>query len=549
MTTLSRRAALGLGVAAFAVPRAFAQPPSSIVTGGVIHTGTGATAQAALVRDGRIAFVGGLAEARERAGAGSRTLDIGGGAAYPGFVDCHAHLTDIGLRDMRLDLTGVASIAEFQQRLRAWAAANPRGPIDGGQWIETHWPEHRFPTRADLDAAVADRPVYLERADGHALVANSVALRLAGITGSTTAPTGGQILKDEHGEPTGMLVDNAMDLVRAGRPPPSPADRREAMVRAGKLYASRGWTGVHSMSVSAADLGALRGLAAGGEFPLRADNYLDLDWAEEAFRAGPSADATGRIRLQGIKLYADGALGSRGAALLAPYSDRPGWTGTFITPRETLLAAMAKAKAAGCQVATHAIGDAGNRRALDCFEATLGPARTDRRWRVEHAQILSPPDLPRFAAMGVTASMQASHAIGDLDFAPARLGMERLAGAYAWRALIESGALVCGGSDAPVEKGDPRVEYYAAVYRHALDGHAGPGWHLEQALGRDQALALFTRSAAKAVFHERERGTLEVGKMADITAFDRDFTKVEPAEILKAKTVLTMVGGEVAYRA
>ena len=544
----TRRGVLALSAAALAAPRAFGEAPALLITGGTIHPGGSdlQTAEAVVIRGDRIAYVGGLSEARSMA-PGAKLIDLGGATAFPGFVDCHAHVTDIGLLGMRLDLTGVSSVAELQSRLGVWAAAHPTGAIVGDGWIETHWPEHRFPTRDDLDAVVADRPVYLERADGHAVVVNSAALRLGGVTGSTAVPAGGQILLDAKGEPTGLLVDNAKPLVDAHRPPLTAADRREAMVRAGKLYASRGWTGVHSMSVSQGDLDIARALAASGEFPLRLDNYMDIDSAAEVFRTGPSVDPTGRIRLRGIKLYADGALGSRGAALLAPYSDRPGWTGSIVTTKDAMVGYMRQAKAAGCQVATHAIGDLGNRNALDAIAEALGPGRTDRRWRIEHAQTLSPSDLPRFAAMGVTASMQASHAIGDLYFAPARLGPDRLKGAYAWKSLIDSGALVCGGSDAPVEKGDPRIEYYAAAYRHALDGFAGPDWGLDQALSRLQALRLYTSSAAYAVGREAELGTLAVGKKADMTVFSKDFTKVEPAEILTAKAVMTIVDGAVVY--
>ncbi len=547
---LTRRSALALSMAALAAPRAFGEEPTVLIAGGTIYPGGSdlRTVEALLVRGDRIAFVGGLADARSRA-PGAKVIDLDGGTAFPGFVDCHAHLTEIGLREMRLDLTGVGSVAELKSRLRVWAAAHPTGAIVGGGWIETHWPERRFPTRADLDPVVADRPVYLQRADGHALVANGAALRLAGITGSTAVPAGGQILLDAKGEPTGLLVDNAMALIDANRPPPTPAERREAMIRAGKLYASRGWTGVHSMSVSQGDLDIVRALAASGDIPLRLDNYMDVASAAEVFHTGPSVDPTGRIRLRGIKLYADGALGSRGAALLAPYSDRPGWTGSIVTPKDAMVGYMRQAKAARCQVAVHAIGDLGNRNALDAMAEVLGAGRTDRRWRIEHAQILSPPDLPRFAAMGVTASMQPSHAIGDLYFAPARLGPERLKGAYAWKSLLQSGALVCGGSDAPVEKGDPRIEYYAAAYRHALDGFAGPEWEVDQALSRLQALRLFTASAARAIGRDSELGILSIGAKADVTAFSKDITKVQPSEILGVKPVLTMVGGKVAHAA
>jgi predicted amidohydrolase YtcJ len=547
---LTRRAALAFSAAALAAPRAFGEAPATLITGGTIYPGglDLRPVEAVIFRGDRIAYVGALADARSAA-PGAKVLDLGGATAFPGFVDCHAHVTAIGLREMTLDLADVGSVAELQSRLRDWATAHPTGAIDGAGWIETHWPEHRFPTRQDLDAVVADRPVYLIRADHHAVVVNSVALRLAGVTGSTPVPAGGQILLDAKGEPTGLLVDNARPLIDARRPPLTAAERREAIVRAGKLYASRGWTGMHSMSVAQSHLDIMRALAASGEFPLRLDNYMDVDSAAEVFRTGPSVDPTGRIRLRGIKLYADGALGSRGAALLAPYSDRAGWTGSIVTTKDAMVGYMGQAKAAGCQVAVHAIGDLGNRNALDAIAEALGPGRTDHRWRIEHAQVLSPPDLPRFAAMGVTASMQASHAIGDLYFAPARLGPERLKGAYAWKSLIDSGALVCGGSDAPVEKGDPRIEYYAAAYRHAIDGFAGPDWGLDQALSRLQALRLYTSSAAYAVGREAELGTLAVGKKADMTVFSKDFTKVEPAEILTAKALMTIVDGKVVYAA
>jgi len=394
---------------------------------------------------------------------------------------------------------------------------------------------------------VSDRPVWLGRSDGHAGVANSAALAMAGVTGSTQPPAGGDIAHDASGQPTGMLIDNAKALVEDKMPKPDRAMIREAMVRADKLYRSRGWTGVHSMSVSQVDMDVLRDLASGGDWGLRVDNYVDIDFAEEVLRTGPTVDASGKIRLRGIKLYADGALGSRGAALLAPYSDKPGWSGLLLTPPDKVVEWMAKAKAANAQVAIHAIGDRGNRIALDSMASVLGAARTDRRWRVEHAQILSPQDLPRFAAMGVTASMQASHAIGDLYFAPARLGPERLKGAYAWRSLLKSGAVVCGGTDAPVEKGDPRVEFYAATYRHALNGFAGPDWGLDETVNRVQALKMFTASAAYAIGREAELGTLEVGKRADLTVFSRDLMTVPVADIPGAEARMTIIGGRVVH--
>ena len=549
-TNLTRRSALGVGAAAVMAPRvtASADGPGLLITGGPIYTGVGdgERVEAVVTRGDRIIFTGSLADARGLA-SGARRIDLAGAVAYPGFVDCHCHLTEVGLAQMTLDLVGTSSVAELQARLKAWAIEHPTGPIVGRGWIETHWPEHRFPTRADLDPIVSDRPVLLERADGHAVVVNSRTLAVAGIGASTANPAGGEYLRDGAGVPNGMVIDNALASVWRVFPDPDKATRLDANIRADKLYRSRGWTGVHHMSVSQTDLDILRAMAARDALGLRVDNYMDVDSAAEVFATGPSSDPTGRVRLRGIKLYADGALGSRGALLLAPYSDRPGSSGLVRTPVDVMAGYMAKAKAVNAQVAVHAIGDGGNRNALNAMAQVLGEAHTDRRWRIEHAQILSPEDLPRFAAMGVTASMQCSHAIGDLYFAPARLGDERLKGAYAWRDLLKSGALVAGGTDAPVEKGDPLIEFYAAVYRHSLDGFAAPDWGLDETLSRSQALALYTRSAAKAVGREQELGTLEVGKRADITVFSKDLMTIEPPEILKAKARLTVIAGRVTY--
>ena len=396
---------------------------------------------------------------------------------------------------------------------------------------------------------VSDRPVYLERADGHAGVVNSKALDVLGIGPSSQPPAGGEILRDAKGRPTGMFIDNAQSMLDGVISKPTATMKREALARADRLYASRGWTGVHNVSVEQDDLDIMRGMAASGTLGLRVDNYMDPSGAAEVLATGPSADATGRVRLRGIKLYADGALGSRGAALLAPYADKPDSSGLLLTPHDRMVDLMRQAKAKNAQVAIHAIGDRGNRLTLDAIAEVLGEAHTDRRWRIEHAQIISPLDIPRFAAMGVIASMQPSHAIGDLYFAPSRLGMQRLKGAYAWRSLLASGAVVCAGTDAPVEKGDPLIEYYAAVYRHALNGFSGPGWGLDEAVSRDQGLKMLTLAPAYAVGRETELGTLEVGKRADLTAFSKDLMRVEPSEILKASAALTVTAGRITHQA
>lgn len=546
-TSALRMLALTAGLA-LAAPAA---AQNLLIHGGPIYTGE-ATVQAIAVRDGKVAFAGGLDQARAAAAPGSRDIDLKGAAAFPGFVDSHAHLAGIGFREMTLNLEGTESIEALVGRLQAWAAANPGAEvISGAGWIETHWPEKRFPTRADLDRAVADRPVVLTRADGHALVANTAMLKLAGITAQTAAPAGGQILKDAQGQPDGMLIDNAMALVRAKVPPPSPAAQAEAVRRGARVYASRGWTGLHDMSVSSEEVAIQQDLAARGELPIRIDNYMSQAASEQVLTQGPSQDPSGLVRVRGVKLFMDGALGSRGAALLAPYADAES-VGLIVTPRETVDAILAKARKSGAQMAVHAIGDRGNRVILDAYQQAFADdpdALKAARWRVEHAQILAPDDLPRFAAMGVVASMQPSHAIGDLYFAPARLGPERLKGAYAWESLLKSGAAVAGGSDAPVEKGDPLVEFYAAAYRHDLKGFAGPDWHLDEAVTRAQARDMLTAGSAFAVFREADLGRLAVGRPADISVFSVDLMTAPFADIAKAHAVMTIVGGKVVYEA
>lgn len=518
-----------------------------LIHGGPIHTGVAAapTAQALLIRDDRIAFVGELAAARARAAKDVRDIDLKGAAAFPGFVDAHAHLTGVGLRELTLNLDRTDSVESLVAAVKAYAAAHPDGPIFGRGWIETHWPEKRFPNRADLDRAAPGRAVVLERADGHAVVASTAALAAAKVTRDTVAPAGGQILKGPDGAPDGMLIDHAQSLVAGVIPPPSEALKRQALEKAGALYASRGWTGLGNMSVEAPDLAILTRLATEKRFSLRVDNYMDPSGAAQVLAKGPSTDATGLIRVRGIKLYMDGALGSRGAALLEPYSDAEG-LGLQLTPRDKGLALMQQAKAVGAQVAMHAIGDRGNRMALDWFEQSLA-GDTTARWRIEHAQIVADADLPRFAKLGVVASMQPSHAIGDLYFAPARLGKDRLHEGYRWKDFLDSGAVIAAGSDAPVEVGDPRIEFYAAVYRHSLDGFANADWHPEEAVSRDQALRMLTWAPAYAAFAEQDRGTLEAGKKADVTVFSQDLMAIAPPEILKVDAVLTIVDGKVVF--
>lgn len=546
----SRRVfALG-GVSALAAASADARMllPSLVIHGGAIYTGVAArpVVQAVRVERGRFVALGTRDEVWAR---GARAIDLGGAAAFPGFRDAHVHLGGVGMAAMVLDLVGVASIAELQARLRAYAAQHRGGAIIGRGWIETHWPERRFPNRTDLDAVVGDRAVFLERIDGHAAVVNSAALALAGIGPGTANPAGGAIERDGAGAATGMLIDNATALVQGRLPAPTLAVQREAVAQAMRLYASRGWTGVANMSTTLEEAGLFERFAAEAPMPLQADLYLTPEAAREALGGGPY-DVNG-LRVRGMKLYMDGALGSRGAALLAPYDDAPG-QGLLVTPVDEMREQLRWAREHNVQAATHAIGDRGNRLALDAYRDLFADdpaALRAARWRIEHAQVIEAGDIPRFGAMGVVASMQPSHAISDLHFAPSRLGPNRLDGAYAWRALLDSGAAIAAGSDAPVERGDPLVEFYAACHRHDLNGFAGPDWHLEQRVSRTEALRMLSWGGAFAAFSEGERGTIEVGKRADLSVFSSDLMTVEATEIPNARAVLTMVDGRVTHNA
>jgi len=507
-------------------------------------------AEAIVVRDGKVVFTGNR-EAAIKAGRGLPQIDLKGAVAYPGFVDSHVHLTGVGMREMTLNLDQAGSVRALGEMLAAWDKAHPGSdPIMGRGWIETHWPEKRFPNRKDLDAVVSTRPVVLTRADGHAVVLNSAALALAGITKDTPDPAGGRIERDADGEATGMLIDAAGNLIYSKLPDMDEAVRREALARAVTHYASLGWTGVDNMSTSAADVKVLFALAAEGRLPITVDVFMTPEDAGEVLRRGPYSDPTGMVRVRGVKLYMDGALGSRGALLLAPYSDQPSGSGLQMAQHDETVAILKQALKVRADVAFHAIGDRGNRQVLDWFEEVLktdpdGAAKV--HWRIEHSQIVNPADIPRFAKLGLVASMQPSHAIGDFYFAPARLGPERLRGAYAWRSLTDSGALTVGGSDAPVEVGDPRIEYYAAVARKDLKGGAGPDWHPEEALSRVQALDLFTLNAARADHRPDGWGRLTVGSPANITVFSRDILSAPESEIMKARPVLTVVAGKVVF--
>lgn len=526
-----------------------------LIRGGTIHTGVDGAppAEAVWVRDGKIAWVGRL-EDQPAINAETPTIDLKGAALFPGFTDGHAHLDGIGWRELTLNLEGSASVAEAMQRLSAWAKANPEGPIVGRGWIETHWPEGRFLNRHDLDAAAPGRVVLLGRADGHAVAVSTPALEAAGITAATQAPFGGEIHRESDGHPTGLLIDAAEQLVAGLTPQQDAAAKRNAYRAGFRVEAAYGWTGVHFMSAPWGDIPLLEQMAEAGEAPLRIYNSITPDGARDLIAQGPRSVADGRIVTRAIKFYADGALGSRGAALHAPYADAPHTSGLMQTTAEEMVPLYREALRAGIQVATHAIGDRGNTEVLNWYLDAMGEVQPDARavrdprWRIEHAQIVRPGDYQMFAGMGVIPSMQPSHAIGDLHFAPARLGDARLDGAYAWHSLTDLGLPVVGGSDAPVERGDPLIEFYAAVARRDLNGFQGPDWRPGEAVDRATALKMFTLWPAYASFREAELGTIEVGKRADLTAFSVDLMTAPFADIPKGHAVLTVVDGVVVYQ-
>jgi predicted amidohydrolase YtcJ len=548
------------GIALLASAPGFAEAPRALLLhGGTLHTGDSArpTVEAVLAIGDRIVYVGDEQGARMRAPPNARIVDLEGKTALPGLADAHAHLSGIGWRELNFDLTGVESVAALQSRLRERAKQDSRPWIVGVGWIESKWKPPVFPTRQDLDAAVADRPVVLERADGHAVVVNSKALALAGIDRETPDPAGGRILRDpKSGEATGMLIDAAMDLVNRLVPPPTDAELAEAIEAGGARSVALGWTQLQIAGTTWREIDVICRLYREGRLNLRLYAAIggpgkDADRLLAVGREYKSCDP--RLTVRAIKLYIDGALGSRGAALDAPYSDAPDTRGLFVTPPEEILRVATEGLKRGIQIETHAIGDRGNRLVLDQYEkafAAVPPAQRpvpEPRYRIEHAQVVAPRDQPRFAALGVIASMQTSHAISDMLFAPARLGPDRIAGAYAWRSLKDAGARIAGGSDAPVEAGDPRVEFYAAVSRRTLEGFAGPDWGLDQRLTRDEALAILTSGAAYAAFEENDRGTLAPGKLADVSVFSADLMRIPEAEIPRARCDMTVIGGEIVH--
>jgi predicted amidohydrolase YtcJ len=465
-------------------------------------------------------------------------VDGGGRTLLPGLIDAHGHVVDLGFAALRLDVTGTRSIAEVQQRLRDYAAAHPNDAwITGFGWNQELWSEKRFPTSADLDAAVSDRPVVLERVDGHAVVANSAALKAAGVTAATPAPPGGEI----H---DGVFVDNARELVDKAIPKPTLQQQDQALEKSQEILLGFGVTAVGSMSTSVADWNTFRRAGDAGRLNVRLVSYLS---GTESIAAVPQPTPwlyRDHLRAVGIKLFADGALGSRGAWLKQPYADMPNSRGLQFHSDAEMLKLADTAAAAGFQIATHAIGDAANAQIISVYQQLSKKYGRDRRWRIEHFQIADPADIPRLAPAGIIASMQPTHQTSDRLMAEKRLGPVRLAGAYAWQSVLKSRAKLAFGTDFPVESPNPFPGLAAAISRQDMEGQPPGGWIPSERLSFAQALDAYTRGAAYAGFAENKIGALEPGKYADFVIVDRDPTKVDAQGLARTQVLETWIGGK-----
>jgi predicted amidohydrolase YtcJ len=509
-------------------------------------------ASALAVRGGRIVFVGSDAEARTLAGARTQVIDLHGRTVIPGMVDAHAHLSGLAASLRNVQLAGSRTYDEVIRRVVERARTTKKGEwVEGRGWDQNLWPEKSFPTHEALTRAIPDNPVVLVRVDGHALLANEMAMRLAGINAAAKDPVGGRIIRLPNGDPSGVFVDNAEGLVRRAVPSPTDATIRDATIAAIAEVNRWGLTGLHDAGEPRRVIDIFESLARENRFNVRNYVMVSDDARDVAYytRRGPRSGLyDGHIWVRAIKTYADGALGSRGAALLAPYSDDAGNIGLLVSTPAHLEQVAETGLRTGFQVNTHAIGDRGNRVALDAFETALRKVPTaDHRFRIEHAQVLSPEDIRRFARLGVIPSMQASHQTSDMRWAEARVGPQRIRGAYAWRSLLNTGVVIPNGSDFPVEEVNPLISFHSAVTRQDASGWPEGGWYPEQVMTREEALKSMTIWPAYAAFQEKELGSISPGKFADFVVLDRDIMHVPDAEILQTRVLSTYIGGKIVY--
>ena len=535
-----------------------AQMPADLVlVNGRIYTVDNArpVASALAVRGGRVLFVGSDTEARVLANPSTSVIDLGGRTVVPGFIDAHAHLLGLGDMLRRVNLAGSTSYDEVIARVKAFSKdVKPGEWILGRGWDQNRWRSKEFPTHDALSQAFPANPVVLERVDGHAVLVNAKAMELARVSAATADPEGGRIVRLASGGPTGVFIDNAQSLIERAIPASTRADTRKAILAAIAECNRLGLTGIHDAGEDAATIGIFDELAKAGSYNLR--NYVMLsdpgDPGSPAARGntylqrGPqNALYDGHLWIRAIKLYADGALGSRGAALLAPYTDEPANSGLLLSRPEHIRAWAAVALRSGFQVNVHAIGDRGNRVVFDAFESALKVyPKADHRFRIEHAQVISAEDIPRFAKLGVIPSMQPTHQTSDMPWAEARVGPQRIRGAYAWRSLINTGVVIPSGTDFPVEEVNPLLTFHAAVTRQDPTNAPEGGWYPEQKMTREEALQSMTIWPAYAGFQDSVLGSLTPGKYADFVVLDRDIMRIPVTEILGTRVVSTWIGGK-----
>ncbi len=516
-------------------------------------------ADALAVKDGKILAIGDLSSVAKACGPAARKIDLRGRCVLPGLIDAHGHMSGLGAYALgQLDLSTAKSFDDIVAAVRAKAkSAKPGEWILGGRWDHESWPTRTLPTHAALSAVSPLNPVWLTRVDGHAGIANAAALKACNISRTTIAPAGGEIIHDAGGEPTGVLIDNAMNLVSEARAALGgavrPTGTRELLLAAQEACLKYGLTGVHDAGISPLDVETYRRLDAEHALHLRVYAMVASPYAITYFTANPPQTGE-HLTVRAAKVIADGAMGSRGALMLDPYSDRPTgndgrpYVGLAVTSVATLRGICEDAVKRNYQVCTHAIGDRANRETLDTYEAALKGVAADRRFRVEHAQLLAPDDIPRFAKLGVIASMQPTHCTSDMRWVDERVGPERAKGAYAWASMLKSGARIAGGSDFPVESQNPFLGIYAAVTRQNLEGQPPEGWHAEQRMTREQALRAYTLDAAYAAFEENVKGSLAPGKLADFVVIDRDIMTCPPREIADTRVLMTVIGGDAVYK-
>ena len=514
------------------------------------------TAEAVASKDGQIVFVGSNTEAEEYMCGSVQALDLEGRTVYAGFTDSHQHLEGVGRRTKTLSLFGIGTLQETVQTIEDWAANIPEGGwVQGRGWIEREWTdEQRFLNKYDVDRFTADKPLFMPRADGVSALVNTKAMELAGVTSETPNPEGGRFERELDGTPTGYVLANAMNVFREILPPETDAYLKDNLLRGLRANASLGWTQTQDAGMSYRLVGLMKEIHEEGNMAHRVYAAIPVQEAATMLQRGRETTSDDMFDVRGIKVFIDGTLGSRGAALIDNYSDADHNGFMNRTTKEELMPILYASLRQGIQIETHVIGDRAVRSLLDWYDEAYNYvprsewASEDLRWRMEHAQIIPPSDQQRFVELGVLPSMQPSHAIGDLNFAPDRLGRDRLSYAYPWQQLVDRGLMILAGSDAPVEEGDPRIEFYAAVARSRLNGTSEAGWHPELAVSRETALLMLTLWPAHGAFQEDLRGSIEVGKYADFTIFDNDIMTIPVADILTSENVMTIVGGEITFQ-